>query len=325
MSGSPLPVGIIGTGRHGSRYAEHILRHVRGLRLAAISRRSSAGRAQAAAWGCRFYPDWRDLVADPGVAAVIAATTPNLHLEIARACAGAGKPLLVEKPLATEVAAGRAMLRACRAAGVPLTVGHTLRCNSVVRALKREVGRIGRLHLVAASQRMEETQHAWLDDPAIAGGGVALHTAVHIFDTLYFVTGRRIVRVRGESRCRHTRRLEDLLVATVELEGDVLGLIDAAKVGDGRCGRYELVGEKAQLHADQVHHRLELISGRGPVSLPCGPPVFAIVPLLRQWAAFLAGRGDNPVPAEDGLAAVAVADACRRSAVSGKWQEVEAV
>ncbi|MCK4838849.1 MAG: hypothetical protein KAS94_08590, partial [Desulfobulbaceae bacterium] len=54
-------VGIIGIGRHGARYADHILNDVEGLSLAAVSRRNGSGREQAAAWGTRFFPDWRVL------------------------------------------------------------------------------------------------------------------------------------------------------------------------------------------------------------------------------------------------------------------------
>jgi len=68
-----IRVGIIGTGAHGSRYARHLLgREVEGLELSAISRRSAAGSAQAGEWGVGYHPDWRALVADRRVAAVIA-------------------------------------------------------------------------------------------------------------------------------------------------------------------------------------------------------------------------------------------------------------
>jgi len=59
-----MRIGIIGTGRHGSRYARHIVADVEGLELAAISRRSSERTAQAGEWGCRAHEDWRHLVAD---------------------------------------------------------------------------------------------------------------------------------------------------------------------------------------------------------------------------------------------------------------------
>ena len=49
----PWRVGILGTGKHGSRYARHVVDDVEGLELVAISRRSAEGRAQAAGWNCR--------------------------------------------------------------------------------------------------------------------------------------------------------------------------------------------------------------------------------------------------------------------------------
>jgi len=79
-----IRVGIIGTGVHGSRYARHLLgREVDGLELSVISRRSVAGSAQAGEWGVGYHRDWRDLVADRCVDAVIAAVTPDLNPEIA--------------------------------------------------------------------------------------------------------------------------------------------------------------------------------------------------------------------------------------------------
>ena len=55
-------VGVIGAGKHGSRYARHLLRDVEGLSLEAISRRGDQGRVLAEQWGCRWFPNWQDLV-----------------------------------------------------------------------------------------------------------------------------------------------------------------------------------------------------------------------------------------------------------------------
>jgi len=46
------------------------------------------------------------------------------------------------------------------------------------------------------------------------------------------------------------------------------------------------------------------------------------VPLLQQWAAFISGRGENPIPGEDGFAAVKIADACLRSAAEDGWVDL---
>ena len=97
-------VGVIGAGKHGSRYARHIVNDVDGFELAAISRRSEEGRALAGQWGCRWHADWQDLINDPTVDCLIAALPPMLNREVAAACALARKPLLLEKPMACTVA-----------------------------------------------------------------------------------------------------------------------------------------------------------------------------------------------------------------------------
>lgn len=315
---SDLAVGIIGTGIHGSRYARHILEDLPELSLAAISRRSEEGREQASRWNCRLHADWLDLVEDPGVEAVIAVTTPDLNPDIAAACARAGKPLLIEKPLAISPGEGEAMLAAMEAAGQPFTVAQTLRYNGVILALRRELGRAGRLHAFSANQRLEPSSHPWLENPAVAGGGVILHTAVHLFDALRFITGREVVSVRSLSRRRYNPGLEDLLLATLVLEGDLVGNVDAGKVSPAREGRYSFIGEEGQLQGDQIHGELSFQRGleREPIALePDGP---TLVPLLADWRRHLRGEGPNPIPAEEGLAAVRICEACRVSAAEDR-------
>ena len=94
---TPIGVGLIGAGKHGQRYAAHVARDVPGLALRALCRRDAVrGAAQAAELGTRFHADWRDLVADPAVDAVIVVVPPTLHRGIAEAVATARKALLIE-------------------------------------------------------------------------------------------------------------------------------------------------------------------------------------------------------------------------------------
>ncbi len=309
-------MGIIGTGIHGSRYARHILADLPGLRLAAISRRGEAGTGQARDWSCRLHADWRNLVEDSGVEAVIAVLTPDLNPAIAAACARAGKPLLIEKPLAVRPEAGEAMLEAMAAAGQPLTVAQTLRYSPVIRGLRANLHRVGHLHAFTANQRLEPSSHPWLEDPALAGGGVILHTAVHLFDALRFITGRELKGVRALSRRRYNPELEDLFLASLEFEGDLIGNVDAGKVSPAREGRYSFIGEGGQLQGDQIHGELSFQIGlvRDDLSLESDRPT--LLPLMEDWLAHLRGKGPNPIPGEEGLAALRICEACRRSAES---------
>jgi predicted dehydrogenase len=321
-----IGVGIIGTGKHGSRYANHIVADL-GTKflLAAISRRSDVGKEQALGWDTALYPDWRDLVCSSRVHAVISAVTPNLNGEIGRLCVEQRKPLLIEKPLATDLPEAQKMVDFFDRADVPLTVAQTLRYNSVICALRDNLPTLGRLFSLSACQRLEPSKQSWLEQPEIAGGGVIFHTAVHLFDALRFITGQEIVKVRAVARKVFNPRLEDVVVAEVILSNGCLGIIDASKISPARAGRYEFVCEKGQLHGDQIHGALQKIEGSNVISLPVEKPGPTILPLLEDWYTFLNVSGKNPIPGSEGLAAVKVCHATRRSVVTGQWVDLKSL
>ena len=317
----PLRIGIIGTGKHGSRYATHIVNDLSlSARLSAICRRSAIhGQEQAKLWQTRYLADWQELIADSQVDAVIGVTTPNLNPDIARHCLRHGKPLLLEKPLAVSSAAAEEIVAGFGQANLPLTVGQTLRYNPIILGLRRELPELGRLHAFCATHHLEPSTLPWLANPEQAGGGVIFHTAVHVFDALRFISGQEVLRVRASSFQVHNPRLEDLFSAQIEMSGGLVGVVLAGKVGAARAGRYEFMGEKGQLQGDQIHDLLQMINGMTIRPLPHAAPRPAILPLLVDWLAFLAGERENPIPGDEGLAAVRVCGACRESARSDAW------
>lgn len=315
-------LGLIGAGKHGSRYAAHIANDLEGFTLAGISRRSHEGIAQAAGWQTRYYPDWHDLVASGEVDAVVAVVVPSLHLEIAHHCAAYRKPLLLEKPLARNATEGAEIVRIMAAAECPLTVGQTLRYSPVIEALRHQLPQLGTLHSLAVNQRIEPSTLGWHDEPEIAGAGVIIHTAVHIFDALKVITGLRIRRVMAASRCVHSRRLEDLVTVLLEFENGVLGTLDVSKIGQARSGRYEFVCQEGQLHGDQVHGFTTIIRHSTVAAHEQLVQEPTVLRLLEAWSAFLETGHNNPVTGEDGLYAVRVCDACLQSAASRCWVEI---
>jgi predicted dehydrogenase len=318
-----IGVGIIGTGKHGSRYANHIVEDFgASFHLAAISRRSEVATEQARVWDTTLYPDWRDLVRSSRVHAVISAATPNLNGEIGRLCAEMKKPLLIEKPLATDFQEAQKLVELFDRADVPLSVAQTLRYNSVVRALQENLPTMGMLFSLSACHRLEPSTMTWLEQPEIAGGGVIFHTAVHLFDALRYITGEEIVKIRAVARNIFNHRLEDAVVAEVVLSNGCLGVIDASKVSPARTGRYEFVCENGQLHGDQIHGTLQKIEGTNAIILPVEQPGPTILPLLEDWHAFLTSRLKNPIPGSEGLAAIKVCHACRKSVVTGQWVDI---
>lgn len=322
---TPRKIGIIGTGKHGSRYANHLLSDFADrAELTAICRQSAPkGIAQANQWRTKFHHEWRDLIADPNTEAIISVTTPNLNPQIAEACLHHKKPLLIEKPLTVDLQAARDMVLNFRMAKLPLTVGQTLRYNPIIKGLRQALPTVGRLHAFSATHHLEPSTLPWLTDPKRAGSGVIFHTAVHVFDALRFITGQEVVRVRASSFQIHNPRLEDLLSAQIEMSGGLVGMVIAGKIGSARAGRYEFTGETAQLQGDQIHGVIELVQGMSITSLTHEPLCPAIRPLLGDWLSFLEGEANNPIPGEEGLSAVLVCEAVRRAAASGEWEKVE--
>ncbi len=321
-----IRVGIIGTGIHGSRYASHIVNDLEDrFALAGISRRSEQGAAQAEAWGTRWHRDWRELVSDVGIDAIISATTPNLNRDIGLLCAQLGKPLLLEKPMATDYGEAREMVRCFKERGVSLTIGQTQRYNSIVCGLRERLTGMGRLFGFSACHRLEPSNLGWLEDPEVAGGGVIFHTAVHLFDALRFITGREFVRVRASRARICNPRLEDWLVAEIVMDDEVSGVVDASKVGPARVCRYEFVCENGVLQGDHIHGMLSKIREATIKPVEVEPPGPTLPPLLRDWHSHLSGRAENPIPGTEGLAAVKICHACREAARTGGWVELAAL
>jgi predicted dehydrogenase len=274
--------------------------------------------------GCRFHADWSALIADPTVEAVIAVVPPTLHPPIAAAVAAAGKALLIEKPLAPTGAAARDMVRVVRASGIPCLMAHTLRWNAVVHAVRSALPALGRLHALALNQRFEPSTLPWLDDPAVSGGGIVLHTGVHSFDLVRYLTGREVARAWCRTTRAVTRRTEDNFLAVLELDGaSTLVAVGGCRATGGRSGMIDAACEGGQLVGDHALgfayavRRLE----RTPLELPA--PLPTVREVLHDFVR-LVMAGERPrAEIEDGARAVLIAEACLRSAATGAPSDVE--
>jgi len=319
-----IAVGLIGAGKHGLRYAQHVVRDVPELRLAALSRQNHVrGAEQARELGCRYHVSWRALVDDPGVEAVVAAVPPSLHPEIAAAVAQRRKPLLVEKPLATTGAAACEVVRVLRAAAVPCLMAHTLRWNAVVAAMRERIPSLGPLRAMLLNQRFEPSTLDWLDDPKAAGGGIILHTGVHSFDLVRWLTGREIVRVTCRTARASTVRTEDNFLAVLGLEGsEALVAVNGSRATAGRSGLIDVAGAEGQLVGDHALGYCFGIRGleRMPVPIPEALPTVREV--LRAFARLLVAGETPRTSLEDGARSVLVAEACYRSAELGRAVDV---
>jgi predicted dehydrogenase len=208
-------------------------------------------------------------------------------------------------------------------------VAHTLRFNSVVQALKQHIPQIAPLHSLYLSQRFEQSPLVWLDHKAESGGGIVLHTGVHSFDLLRFLSGYEAVQVWCQTQTVLTKETEDNFSMFCQL-GNTSGshIIHGAAAGSrstaSRSGLIEISGANGQLVGDHHHGFAYLIRGTERTSLSIPPPVPTIRDMLQVFVHCLGDGTPFPITPEDGFRAVAIAEACYRSAANGQLASVVA-
>ena len=200
---APLGLGIAGLGMAGAVMVRAAAGHP-GLRLCAAADPHDAPRqAFARDFNARAYADVAELCADPAVEIVYIATPHQFHAAHAALAAGAGKHIILEKPMALTLADCDAIVAAVEAAKVHLIVGHTHAFDPAVREMRRIVagGALGALGMIAAwnytnflyrPRRPEELDTA-------KGGGILFNQVPHQIDMVRTIGGGLLVRVRAQA------------------------------------------------------------------------------------------------------------------------------
>ena len=121
-----IGIGVIAAGQMGQRHA-NVYRQLPEVQLRAVADLNpQAAHAAADPAGADVYADWHDVLARDDIQAVSICLPDWLHRDAVIAAAEAGKHILLEKPLAIEVADADAMVAAVERADITLLVGHTL-------------------------------------------------------------------------------------------------------------------------------------------------------------------------------------------------------
>ena len=148
----PLRIAITGLGLVGLRHAKAISQ-VGGVTLCAVADPSAESRNKAAADDVPHFETIEQLIESSRPDGIILATPTTLHAAQARLCVDAGIPVLIEKPLAENLAEGEALVKHAEAANVAVMVGHHRRFNPIIQKAHAMIGegRIGEVKSVHAT------------------------------------------------------------------------------------------------------------------------------------------------------------------------------
>ena len=257
------------------------------------------------------------LIDDPEVDAVYVATPPSSHCDLALRVAAAGKPCLVEKPMAVSHQECVRMLEAFRSAGVPLWVAYYRR--ALPRFLKvRElldsgvIGRLTSVHVrVHAPLSTGERALAWRFDPAIAGAGLFVDLGSHCFDLLDFLVGP-VTAVEGFAvNTGRAYTAEDVTGAVFRLAKDVVGTGIWNFNAPDKLDDIVFTGSNGELKTPVfTESDISVRHGGKEDVYPIRNPLHVHQPLIQTIVDELLGRGTCPSTGETGARTSWVMDRC---------------
>jgi len=303
------------------------------------ARTAELARAEGVAKG---YGDWRALVEDPDVQAVAIATLPSLQARIAIRALELGKPVFAEKPMASDLAAARAMLRQATLQNLPTMIDfnfHQIMSWQRAKAML-EANAIGALrhvtvHWHVESRALQLRMRNWKtvgDD----GGGVMGNFISHCFHYLEWFCGPIGGLSARVSGLPDDAELETTVAMAMQFTaGPLVSLSMSCASYRGAGHRIEFFGEDGTLvlhnpGADYMRG-FELFHAKRPAALervPVDDPVDAqypdgrIAPVSRLAKLFFDAieSGGNATPGfAEGYRVQRLIDAARRSHSQGSW------
>jgi len=272
--------------------------------LVAVMRRNGA---LAADYARRHgVPRWHDdadaILRAPDIDAVYVATLTDSHCDYTLRCAAAGKPVYVEKPMGMDHAECLRMIAACRAANVPLWVGHYRRALPrflAVRDLLAD-GAIGEVRMVVVRQmqRLPAAEHfrdgnvPWRIDPSLSGGGFFFEGSCHTLDILDFLFGPvESVRAFADNRAG-VYRPEDLVTASLRFASGVYASGAWCFAADFDEEYNEIIGASGRIRFSTFQPvPIRLYRGDSCEEIAIGDPPHVHQPMIQSIVDELNGRG----------------------------------
>ena len=263
-------VGLAVIGSTGVIGRVHIdaIAQLNSCRLVGINARTQQPlQRQAADLGVIPYPTLDDTLSDPDVDAIVIATPHRSHAEITEKAAGAGKHVLVEKPMSVTLSEADRMIQVCRDAGVKLGVlfNNRFRPEALkVRELVQQ-GAIGEIYRVSMSSAMIRSQDyydrlSWRGKWQAEGGGALLNQGIHSIDLMQWVGGLPTGVMGIVSTRSHDIEVEDFATAAMTYEGGGHGTLHCSTSQAPNHQRLELWGNEGAIIMDDwtvTLHNLE--------------------------------------------------------------------
>lgn len=327
-----LNIGIIGMGYWGPNY----IRVLSSLKSCSLAWCSDLDESKASlCQGARFTKNYREMLSDPKLGAVVICTPTSTHYEIAMDALKAGKHVLIEKPMTTDSKKAAEMAGLAEKKGLRLMVAHTFLYNPGVRKLKEYVdnGTVGDLVYFSAERRglgpiRRDVNALW-------------DLAPHDVSILLYLTGRKPDSVMAVGRSYVKKGREDVVFATAVYSNGLIANIHVSWLDPYKIRTTTVVGSKKMVVFDDVSNEKVKVFDKGVEFGPAGsygefkeivrdgdiliPKVDGAEPLKVECEHFIdcVKSGKKPLSdARNGADVVRVLEAMQESLGTGSWVKV---
>lgn len=330
-----MKVGLLGAGRIAGVHATAIAGHPDSTLVAVSDFIPDAARDLAAQYGAKARTT-EEIISDPSIDAVLIATSTDTHSDLIEAATAAGKAVLCEKPVDLSLERARRCRTVAASNGQPVMIGFNRRFDPNFGALKiaLDAGEVGKAEMLSITSF----------DPAPppvayikVSGGLFRDMMIHDFDMANFIMGRAPVSVSAIASCIVDPEIGaagDVDTAVVTLsytDGRIAVIKNSRRAVYGYDQRVEILGSEGLLQAQNmlentvVKSTAKGVSGAKPTYffLERYMPAYAA-----EWAAFVRAVTEGksvPVSLDDGVAALAMAEAATRSAKSGAPVKIDSI
>lgn len=231
--------GIIGCGAIAEKHGQ-ALSQIDNTRLIAVSdidqerAQRYAEKYMPDSSSRRIFADYREMLQDPAIDAVITATPSGMHAKMGLDVLNAGKHVLIEKPLTLNTRDAKNLISKAQEVNRSIGTVHPNRYYQTSQMLKSAIdgGRLGRLSHGVATLRWNRSQ-AYFDQAPWRktrnmDGGILFNQAWHALDLLLWFMGSPVCQVQGMATTRfHDIETEDVALGTLQFDNGALGLIEA--------------------------------------------------------------------------------------------------
>ena len=317
-----IKAAVIGVGSMGRNHAR-LYAELPNVDFVAVSdTNEEIAQNIARKYRVQAYSNYEELLEKEKPDAVSVVVPTAMHKEVASKVMQGGAHVLIEKPIASTVADGQALIEEAEELGKKLMVGHIVRFNPAIHLLKKKLdaGELGKV-IQIFSRRIGPF-------PArIRDVGVVVDLAPHDIDVMRFLTGESPERVYAEIEQHVHTEYEDLVFGLLHFPSGVTGALEINWLTPTKVRETLVLGEKGMFKVDDLTQDLYFYENAetdkalwSPLGHMTGVsegrmmrfPMNRYEPLKAELEAFIQAietDADVPISGQDGLEALRLAQA----------------